>query len=107
MPRTAYNLWMKQTGPALLSMHGANFKNVGERARYLATEWKKVSSEEKTRSGPQHSGSGFLGLHELINRVEGVQEICIISASLSHLPVLWSFTYVSLLLSVHMQNICF
>ena len=108
MPRSAYNLWMKQTGPALLSMHGASFKNVGERSRYLAIEWKKVSSEEKTRCGPSIQGLGFLGLHGLmIKCVEGVQKTCIISASLPHLPVLWSLARVGLLLSVHMQSICF
>lgn len=49
MPRSAYQLWMKQSGPEILKQLGGTFDNVGQRAKLLSAEWKKVSEEEKTR----------------------------------------------------------
>ena len=49
MPRSAYQLWMKQSGPALLKELGGTYSNVGQRAKALSAEWKKVSEEERAR----------------------------------------------------------
>ena len=49
LPRSAYQLWMKQAGPDILSKLGGSFDNVGQRAKALSAEWKKVSEEEKAR----------------------------------------------------------
>lgn len=50
LPRSAYQLWMKQSGPAILKEVGGTFSNVGQRAKVLSAEWKKVSEEERSRS---------------------------------------------------------
>ena len=49
LPRSAYQLWMKQAGPDILSRLGGTFDNVGQRSTALSAEWKKVSEEEKAR----------------------------------------------------------
>lgn len=49
LPRSAYQLWMKQAGSDILSKLGGTFDNVGQRAKALSAEWKKVSEEEKAR----------------------------------------------------------
>ena len=49
LPRSAYQLWMKQSGPAILKEIGGTFSNVGQRSKVLSAEWKKVSEEERSR----------------------------------------------------------
>lgn len=49
LPLSAYQLWMKQAGPDILSKLGGSFDNVGQRAKALSAEWKKVSEEERAR----------------------------------------------------------
>ena len=50
LPRSAYQLWMKQSGSAILKEVGGTYSNVGQRAKALSAEWKKVSAEERSRS---------------------------------------------------------
>ncbi len=54
LPRSAYQLWMKQAGSDILSKLGGTFDNVGQRAKALSAEWKKVSEEEKARCAYLH-----------------------------------------------------
>ena len=59
MPRSAYQLWMKQSGPEILKKLGGTFTNVGERSKLLSVEWKKVSEEERTRYRSPHYVHGL------------------------------------------------
>lgn len=59
MPRSAYQLWMKQTGPEILKKLGGTFANVGERSKLLSVEWKKVSEEERSRYKSPHHVHGL------------------------------------------------
>ncbi len=49
LPRSAYQLWLKQSGPAILKEIGGTYSNVGQRSKVLSAEWKKVSEEERSR----------------------------------------------------------
>ncbi len=49
LPRSTYQLWLKQSGPAILKEIGGTYSNVGQRSKVLAAEWKKVSEEEHSR----------------------------------------------------------
>ncbi len=69
MPRSAYQLWMKQSGPEILKKLGGTFTNVGERSKLLSVEWKKVSEEERSRYESPHHVHGPLCVMTVVHAI--------------------------------------